>query len=162
MLAAVRAAAAEAGRAEDAVMPGLYARVIVAETREAAERAIDGSLLMRFIALTRPAEAFAARGAEHPLGERAFGLTTFMPTAYGRAEALALAERVPPQVVRDSVIHGTPDVVAAIVGAFVARGARHVQLTNMTPLAAPAMAGPSEALLADTVAALRTGGPAEA
>ena len=96
MLARVREGATAAGRPQDAVTPGLYARVVVAETREEAEAAIDGSLLMRFIALTRPAEAFAARGAEHPLGEGAFGLTSFLPTAYGRAEALRLAEAVPP------------------------------------------------------------------
>ena len=160
MLARVREGAAAAGRPQDAVTPGLYARVVVAETREEAEAAIDGSLLMRFIALTRPAEAFAARGAEHPLGEGAFGLTSFMPTAYGRAEALRLAEAVPPEVVRDAVIHGTPDEVARAVGAFVERGARHVQLTNMTPLAAPPLAAASEALLADTVVALRSGAPA--
>lgn len=159
MLARVQEAAAAAGRAET-LTPGLYARVVVAETREEAEAAIDGSLLMRFIALTRPAEAFAARGAEHPLGRGAFGLTSFMPTAYGRAEALRLAESVPPEVVRDAVIYGTPDEVAQSVGAFVERGARHVQLTNMTPLAAPAMAAASEALLADTVVALRAGAPA--
>jgi phthiodiolone/phenolphthiodiolone dimycocerosates ketoreductase len=156
MLARVEEAAGAAGRA-GAVTPGLYARIVVAETREEAEAAIDGSLLMRFIALTRPAEAFAARGAEHPLGEGAFGLTSFMPTAYGRAEALRLAESVPAEVVRDAVIHGTPDDVARTVGAFVEAGARHVQLTNMTPLAAPAMAAASEALLADTVVALRAG-----
>jgi phthiodiolone/phenolphthiodiolone dimycocerosates ketoreductase len=162
MLAQVRSAAAAAGRPEDAVTPGLYARVVVAETREAAEAAIDGSLLMRFIALTRSAEAFAARGASHPLGAGAFGLTTFVPTSYGRAEALALAEAVPAEVVRDSAIHGTPDDVARAVAAFVERGARHVQLTNMTPLAAPALAAASEALLADTVVALRAETPAPA
>jgi phthiodiolone/phenolphthiodiolone dimycocerosates ketoreductase len=159
MLARVREAAAAAGR-EAEVTPGLYARVVVAETREEARAALDGSLLMRFIALTRPAEAFAARGAEHPLGRGAFGLTSFMPTAYGRAEALRLAESVPPEVVRDAVIYGTPDEVARSIGAFVERGARHVQLTNMTPLAAPAMAAASEALLADTVVALRAVAPA--
>jgi phthiodiolone/phenolphthiodiolone dimycocerosates ketoreductase len=158
MLEQVRAAAAAAGRA-DAVTAGLYARVVVAESREEAERAIDGSLLMRFIALTRPAEAFAARGAEHPLGRGAFGLTSFMPTAYGRDEALALADAVPPEVVRDAVVYGTPDEVARQIGAFVEHGARHVQLTNMTPLAAPPMAAASEALLADTVVALRAGAP---
>ena len=159
MLARVREAAAAAGR-EAEVTPGLYARIVVTETREEAEAALDGSLLMRFIALTRPAEAFAARGAEHPLGRGAFGLTSFMPTAYGRAEALRLAESVPPEVVRDTVIYGTPDDVARSIGAFVERGARHVQLTTMTPLAAPAMAAASEALLADTVVALRAVAPA--
>jgi phthiodiolone/phenolphthiodiolone dimycocerosates ketoreductase len=157
MLARVNAAAAAAGRAEDAVTPGLYARIVVAESREAALAAIDGSLLMRFIALTRSAEAFAAHGADHPLGQGEFGLTSFLPTSYGRAEALALAEAVPVEVVRDTVIHGTPDDIAAAVARFVAEGARHVQLTNMTPLADPGLAATSEALLADAVVALRTG-----
>ncbi len=157
MLERVVAAAAAAGRPEGAVTPGLYARIVVAETADDALAAIDGSLLLRFIALTRPAEAFAAHGAEHPLGPGAFGLTTFLPTTLGREDALELAGRVPPEVVRDTVIHGTPDDVAATVLRFVDRGARHVQLTNMTPMADPARAATSEALLADTVAALRTG-----
>ena len=162
MLARVRAAAAGAGRADDAVTPGLYARIVVAESEEAAVAAIDGSLLMRFIALTRPAEAYHAHNAEHPLGEGAFGLTSFLPTSYGRAEALALAEAVPLPVLRETVIHGTPDDIAAAVRRFAAAGARHVQLTNMTPLADPTMAAASEALLGDAVAALRTGDPAPA
>jgi phthiodiolone/phenolphthiodiolone dimycocerosates ketoreductase len=160
MLAAVQASAAAAGRPADAVMPGLYARIVVAESRDAAEAAIDGSLLMRFIALTRPAEAYEARGAVHPLGEGAFGLTSFLPTGYGREEALRLAGAVPEDVLRDTVVYGTPDEVAATIAEFVAVGARHVQLTNMTPLAAPELAASSESLLADAVAALRAKSPA--
>jgi phthiodiolone/phenolphthiodiolone dimycocerosates ketoreductase len=130
---------------------------VVAETREAALEAIDGSLLMRFIALTRPSEAYEAHGAEHPLGAGEFGLTSFLPTRYGREAAMRLAATVPVEVLRETVIHGTPDDVAAQIAAFVAAGADHVQLTNMTPLAQPAMAAASEALLADAVVALRTG-----
>jgi phthiodiolone/phenolphthiodiolone dimycocerosates ketoreductase len=154
-------AATAAGRSPDAVTAGLYARVVVAEDRESAERLIDQSLLMRFIALTRPAEAYAARGAEHPLGAGAFGLTSFLPTRYSRAQALALATAVPTEVVRDTVIYGTPDQVADAVGDFVAAGAQHVQLTNMTPLAAPDRAAESEALLGDVVTQLRANTPSE-
>ncbi len=155
MLGQVTAAARDAGRADDAVTPGLYARVVLADDRETAERMIDSSLLMRFIALTRPAEAYAARGVDHPLGAGAFGLTSFLPTRYGTAEALALAERVPTDVVRDTVLYGTPDDITAAVQQFVTAGARHVQLTNMTPLAAPDQAAHSEALLGDLVTQLR-------
>ncbi len=155
LLAAVHAAARAAGRDPGAVTPGLYARVLVAEREADAEEIIDRSLLLRFIALTRPAEAFAAHGAEHPLGEGAFGLTTFVPTDYRREEALALAARVPDGVVRDTVLWGTPDQVAGRVERFVGAGARHVQLTNMTPLAAPERGAASEALLGDVVKRLR-------
>jgi len=156
MLAAIRRAAVQAGRSPDAVTPGLYARCVLAETEDDARAIIDGSLLLKFIAITRPAEAFAVHGATHPLGEGAFGLTSFMPTRYGREEALRLADAVPVEVVRDTAIHGTPDQVAAQIARFVEAGARHVQLTNMTPLAAPERAAASEALMGDAVAALRS------
>lgn len=161
MLRQVRAAARDAGRPDDAVTPGLYARVVLADDRATAERLIDESLLMRFIALTRPAEAYAARGADHPLGAGAFGLTSFLPTRYGREEALALAQQIPADVVRDSVLYGTPDDITTAVTRFVAAGARHVQLTNMTPLAAPDQAAHSDALLGDVVTQLRETDPTE-
>jgi len=154
MLDAVRSAERDAGR-PGAVTPGLYARVVLAESTEAAAAIMDGSLLLRFIALTRPSEAFAARGARHPLGDEAFGLTHLLPTRYDRTQALALADAVPGAVVRDSALYGTPDDVAEVVARFTAAGARHVQLTNMTPLAAPGLAAESEALLGDLVATLR-------
>jgi phthiodiolone/phenolphthiodiolone dimycocerosates ketoreductase len=157
MLAVVSYAAERAGREPDAPTPGAYVRVLLAERAEEAEAAIEGSLLLRFIALTRPAEAFARHGAEHPLGHGAFGLTSFVATGWQRDDALALAEAVPLEVVRDTVVHGTPDEVAARIEAFVAAGARHVQLTNMTPLAAPDRAAASEALLGEVVKRLRAG-----
>lgn len=155
MLAAIHTAATAAGRDPQAITPGLYARCILAESREKAEEVIDASLLLRFIALTRPAEVFAAHGAAHPLGDGAFGLTSFLPTTYGRDEALRLAQAVPIEVLRETAIYGSPDDVATQVARFVAAGARHVQLTNMTPLAAPAQAAASEALMGDAVTALR-------
>lgn len=156
MLARVRAASEAAGRGARAVTPGLYTRVLLAESRDDAERLIDGSLLLRFIALTRPSEAFEAHGAAHPLGEGRFGLTSFVPTGLGREQALRLAAAVPDAVVRDTVLHGTPDDVAGGLEAMVAAGARHLQLTNMTPMADPARAAASEGLMADVVSRLRS------
>lgn len=157
MLEVVREASTAAGRPRDAVTPGLYARVVVTETDEAAVEAIDGSFLMRFIALTLADEVYAAHGAEHPLGAGTFGLTSFMPTELDRDAATALADAVPRAVLRATTIHGTPDTIAATLGAFVAAGARHIQLTNMTPLVAPALGGPAEELLGEAIAAVRAG-----
>jgi phthiodiolone/phenolphthiodiolone dimycocerosates ketoreductase len=160
-LARVRAAAAAARRPASAITPGVYLRVVLADDRDAARRAIDASLLMRFIALTRPAERFAHFGATHPIGPGLSGIGTFLPMRYDRDAALALADRVPVEVVRDTVIHGAPADVAAEVAAFVRAGARHVQLVNMTPLADPSLTGPSDGHLTETVALVRaaaTGG----
>lgn len=157
-LASVRSAASRAGRDPASITPGLYVRVVLAETERAAEHAIDNSLLLRFIALTRPSESYEAHGARHPLGDGHRGITHFLPTRYDRAAALELVGSIPTQVRRETVIHGTPDTVAAEVAQFVAAGARHIQIVNMTPLVDPARAGASEALLGDVVAALRAGG----
>lgn len=155
LLGELRTAEAASGRAPGSVTAGLYARVVIAAEDGAAAAAMDDSFLLRFITLTRPDEAFAARGAEHPLGAGTFGLTSFNPVGLGREDALSLAEAVPGDVVRDTAIHGTPAQVAEQLAEFAAAGAEHIQLTNMTPLAAPALAAESEALLGETVAQLR-------
>ncbi len=157
MLEQVRDAERAAGRAEGSVTAGAYCRVVVADDADEARAVILGSLLMRFIALTRPSEAYEAVGARHPLGDGAFGLTSFMPTSVSREDALALAAAVPDEVLLGTVIHGTPDDIAQEVLRIQAAGADHVQLTNMTPLADPARAAASEALLRDAVVAIRAG-----
>lgn len=155
MLQTVAAAALAAGRPADAIVPGLYARCVIADDAAAAIKTIDESLLMRFIAIAAPAETYRAHGAEHPLGAEVFGGTDFVPSGLDRSAALALAARVPEAVVREVAIHGTPDDIAARLAEFAAAGARHIQLTNLTPLADPTQAAASEALLGDAVTAFR-------
>lgn len=156
----VRTAARAAGRPASAVAPGVYLRVVPADDRDQARAAIDGSLLMRFIALTRPAERFARFGATHPIGPGLSGIGTFLPMRYDRRAALALADSIPVEVVRDTVIHGGPAEIADEVAAFVRAGARHVQLVNMAPLADPALAAASDTRLTEAVALLRAAAPA--
>jgi phthiodiolone/phenolphthiodiolone dimycocerosates ketoreductase len=157
MHAIVLGAAQAAGRAPDAVTPALYARIVVTDTAATAEHAIDDSLLLRFIALTRPAEAYTRHGTDHPLGAGAFGLTSLLPTDYGRTQALDLARSVPQQVVRETVLHGTPDDIARQIEGFIAVGVRHVQVTNMTPLVDPRLGPDSEGLLSEVVQTVRAG-----
>ncbi|MEI7521229.1 MAG: LLM class flavin-dependent oxidoreductase [Thermoleophilia bacterium] len=157
MLAQVRAAQAAAGRALGDVTAGAYCRVVVADSIDDARQVILNSLLFRFIALTRPSEAFEAAGVDHPLGKGVFGITELQPMAIGRDEALALAAAVPDEVLLGTVIHGTPDDIASGVRALADAGAQHVQLTNMTPLCDPSRAAASEALLGEAVATIRSG-----
>ena len=157
MHAIVLGAAQAAGRAPDAVTPALYARIVVTDSAATAEHAIDDSLLLRFIALTRPAEAYTRHGTDHPLGAGAFGLTSLLPTDYGRTQALDLARSVPQQVVRETVLHGTPDDIARQIEGFIAVGVRHVQVTNMTPLVDPRLGPDSEGLLSEVVQTVRAG-----
>ena len=142
MLAAVRAAARAAGRDDDAVTPGLYARVVVAPDARGGRgrhRRIAAHALHRAHALRRGVRRPRARSTR---SERASSASRpSCRRATGARRPCAWPRRCPSEVVRDTVIHGTPDDVAAALAAFVAEGARHIQLTNMTPLAAPGHGG---------------------
>ena len=155
MWAAVQESAARAGRASDAVVPGCYSRVVVADDDDEARRIALGSLLLRFIALTGSADSFARHGAGHPLGEGVVGLTSFVPSGIARDDALGLAGAVPDAVVLDTVIAGSPATVASRLAALADAGARHLQVVNMTPLADPSRAAASEALVGEAIQDLR-------
>jgi phthiodiolone/phenolphthiodiolone dimycocerosates ketoreductase len=155
MWALVQAGARSAGRDPAAITPGCYVRVILADRDEDAVQVAIGSLLVRFIALTGTAEAFARHGAKHPLGADVVGLTSFVPSGIDRQDALTLAAAVPDAVVLDTVVAGTPDTVAGRLAGIVTAGARHLQIVNMTPLADPTRAASSDALVADCIQQLR-------
>jgi phthiodiolone/phenolphthiodiolone dimycocerosates ketoreductase len=155
MWACVKDSARAAGRPADAVMPGCYVRILLAEDDEAARRIALGSLLLRFIALTGSASTFARHGYEHPLGEGVVGLTSFVPSRLGRGQALRLAAAVPDAVILDTVVAGSPSTIATRLADLGAAGARHLQLVNMTPLADPSQAAASEQLLGEAIVDLR-------
>jgi phthiodiolone/phenolphthiodiolone dimycocerosates ketoreductase len=155
MWALVESGARSAGRDPGQITPACYVRVVVAETADQAARTALDSLLMRFIALTGTADAFARHGVEHPLGPHVVGLTSFVPSGITRDDALRLAAAVPDGVVLDTVIAGTPDSVAERLVGIVHAGARHLQIVNMTPLADPAQAATSDRLVADAVGSVR-------
>ena len=157
MWAAVQDSARAAGRGADAVTPGCYVRVLLADDDETAQRIATSSLLLRFIALTGSAAEFARYGALHPLGADVVGLTSFVPSGISRPDALALAAAVPDEVVRDTVVAGSPATVAARLRAIANAGARHLQVVNMTPLADPTRAAASDALLGEALTDLQHG-----
>jgi len=137
-LRALRAASVAAGRPEDAVTAGMYAWLVLADTREQAERLLDESLLLRLVALTAPAEEFERCGSEHPLATR-WGLLDFVPTDLTREEGLAAAAAVPTEVLHRYFMHGTPDDVCARLATFRAAGLEHIDLVDMAPLGDPSL-----------------------
>jgi len=142
-LADIRTASSEAGRPVDAVRPGLYVWVVCDEDRDVAERLL-GSLALRLIALTAPAELFEDAGAEHPLATR-WGLLDYVPTELSRDETLAAAKAVPDEVLRSYYMWGTPDDIVARLAPFMQAGCEVFNLTNIGPAgdaSLAALAGP--------------------
>ena len=120
-----------AGRSADPFTPGMYAKLVLTDEHDAAH-ALMKTPLLRILALTQPAEAFARHGGTHPLGEQAFGVRDFIPVRHSRDQILELIAGVPPAVVEAGVLHGTPEEVAQQLAAYARVGLRHVVLWNVT------------------------------
>ena len=127
----IEAAQKAADRSADRFTPGMYVKLVLADSHEQAH-AVLGAPLLRLLALTQPAEAFARAGAQHPLGENAFGVRDFVPVRFTREQALSLIDGVPPAVVEAGVLHGTVAEVVEQLEAYARIGLAHVVLWNVT------------------------------
>jgi len=138
-LAAIRKASAEAGRSVDAVTPGMLAYVVVDEDRNAIPQLLD-HLLVKGLCLLLPGEVFKRFGYEPPFGEGSAGFHDYVPSLFGRHDAIRVINKVPREVVEYFTLHGTPEDVAEQVSALAAAGLRHLVLWNITPFADPGRA----------------------
>lgn len=138
-LAAIRKAALEAGRAADAVTPGMLAYVVVDEDRNAVPALLD-HLLVKGLCLLLPAEVFLRFGHEPPFGAGSAGFHHYVPSLFGREDALRVIRKVPREVVEYFTLHGTPDDVAQQVTELADAGLRHIVLWNITAFADPGRA----------------------
>jgi phthiodiolone/phenolphthiodiolone dimycocerosates ketoreductase len=154
-LARIRGAASDAGRADDAVTPGMLAYVIVGPDAEAVER-VKAHPLVRLLCILLPSEDFAKLGIDPPLGGEGSGFHDFLPTRVGREEALRLAEAIPPRTLDYYAFCGTPDEIVDQFAEYHAQGLRHPILWNITAFGDPSLAGYSFKALNEIRAKLKS------
>ncbi|WP_262490872.1 LLM class flavin-dependent oxidoreductase [Mycobacterium simiae] len=133
-LAAVRAAAAEAGRHADSITPALHRfAVIGASEREA--RAMLDTKAIRLLGLAAPADLWRQAGAVHPLGAHFDTFVDFVPDRHSRQAIEAAIAAVPDAVMTEGpLLWGTPQQVVAKLRAFGDAGMRHVVLAPVSGL----------------------------
>lgn len=127
----IRASAKRHGRDPDAITPSLWCYTIVAEDHDTVLKLMEHPLL-RSLALIRSPEMFERRGLEHPLGKGFNALRDLIPSRMGREETLAAIAKIPPDMVGDFVLHGTPQEIAEEIRRYAAVGLRHWVLWNVT------------------------------
>ncbi|MFC9786199.1 LLM class flavin-dependent oxidoreductase [Rhodococcus sp. NPDC127528] len=111
----VRAAASDAGRDPDSIMPAGWFAVFPARSRAEADDMM-GTVGARALGLCVPAEVWARHGAEHPLGPDFSGMQDLLPQTLDEETIMAFVERVPEAVLRESSLTGTPaDILDQLV-----------------------------------------------
>jgi phthiodiolone/phenolphthiodiolone dimycocerosates ketoreductase len=139
-LAVVRAAAEEAGRDPDAVVPAGGVPIVVADTDAAAQRLLQATPI-RFLALHAGARAWRRHGVDHPFGKEYRGLVELLPHLLTREEVERALAAVPDEVVADQVLTGSRETVLKKIGDLVDAGMRHPMLIPASALASPQAAG---------------------
>jgi phthiodiolone/phenolphthiodiolone dimycocerosates ketoreductase len=130
----IRAAAQEAGRDPQAIIPSLEQYVVVAPTEQEA-RAMLNTKLVRYFHLLVPADVWRQVGSEHPLGEHFRGYVDFVPERYDRKTLEEAITAVPNEMVTEGpLIWGTPEQVTTKLREFGEAGLRHVVLSLVSTL----------------------------
>ncbi len=124
-LAAVWAAAREAGRDPAAITPSFQPYVVVAPTEREARSMLDVDLV-RFLGLLVPAELWRRHGHEHPFGDGFRGFVDFVPERHSRSDLEAAIAAVPMELVEVGLLVGTPEQIVARLHAYGEAGVRHV------------------------------------
>ncbi|KRD09829.1 luciferase [Mycobacterium sp. Root265] len=140
-LACIRESAERAGRDPQAITPAKMVVCLIGEPDEL--NAILQRPLVKSLVLQLTADALAAAGHRHPMGERWRGIQDIDPRVLTRDRLLRLFEDVDPAAILSVVPHGTPKQVAGQIAEFGEAGARVVSVLDYSGMAGQAYAAES-------------------
>ena len=140
-LACIRESAERAGRDPDAITPAKMVVCLIGEPDELRE--ILQRPLVKSLVLQLTADALAATGHPHPMGEHWRGIQDIDPRVLTRDRLLRLFDQVDPAAILSVVPHGTPAQVASQIAAFGEAGARVVSVLDYSGMAGQAYAADS-------------------
>ena len=129
----VRSAASDAGRDPMSIIPAMNLFVVTGRTRDDVDEALDGEVLRAF-GLNASDEVFVRHGAQHPLGAGFAGAQDLLPHGIDEQTALSHAAAVPPAVLREFFLNGTPDEVIEQAAQWRDCGVRYTVLINASIL----------------------------
>ncbi|MFD9670160.1 LLM class flavin-dependent oxidoreductase [Rhodococcus sp. NPDC059968] len=127
----IRAAADNARRDPQTILPAALFFILTARTTIQVDDMVD-SVPARVGALNAPAHVWARHGVEHPLGPDFTGAQDLLPHTIDEATALDYADRVPPSLVRETFLTGTPTDIIDQLADWRDNGARYAVLANLS------------------------------
>ncbi|GGN81764.1 phthiodiolone/phenolphthiodiolone dimycocerosates ketoreductase [Nocardia rhizosphaerihabitans] len=129
----VRSAASDAGRDPSAVLPAAYFWMLVGRSPAEVDE-LMGAVVPRAMSLAAPAGMWKRHGVEHPLGPTFSGLQDLLPQTIDEETALAYAKLVPPSLLREVFVVGTPDEILEQMAERRDHGVRYAVAMNLSPM----------------------------
>jgi phthiodiolone/phenolphthiodiolone dimycocerosates ketoreductase len=132
-LEVVRAAASDAGRDPMSIIPAVWLPVVTARSRDDVDEARDAEII-KFWGLSASDEDFRRHGAQHPLGAGFSGAQDLLPFNMDEQTALSHVAQIPPALLRETTLNGTPEEVIEQAAQWRDCGVRYMVLINAGPL----------------------------
>ncbi|MGE2714262.1 LLM class flavin-dependent oxidoreductase [Mycolicibacterium litorale] len=129
----VRGAASDAGRDPMSIVPAMWVMTVVGRSRADVDEALQSETI-RAEGLLSSDEYFALHGGAHPLGAGFSGAQDLLPHAWDEKTALSYVGKVPIDVVRNSLLCGTPDEIVDQAAVWRDCGVRYLVLSDITML----------------------------
>ena len=127
----VRAAASDAGRDPLSVIAANWLFVVTGASSDQVDEALESTALKAF-ALNLPAHEWARHGASHPLGDDFSGYQDFVPQTIDEPTILSYTEHVPPSLLKECLLTGTPDQVIEQAAEWRNQGMEYVVTCNVS------------------------------
>ncbi|SOX56482.1 LLM class flavin-dependent oxidoreductase [Mycobacterium ahvazicum] len=129
----VRSAASDAGRDPLSILPALQVFVVTGRSRDDVDEALDSEVVRAF-GLNAPDDVFVRHGAQHPLGAGFAGAQDLVPHGWDEQTALSHQAKIPPPVLREFLLNGTPDEIIETVAHWRDAGVRYLVMSNVSLL----------------------------
>jgi len=129
----IRAAASDAGRDPLALTPAGLFFVMTGRSRTEVDEALSMPAMKTF-ALNAPAQLWSRHGARHPLGDEFTGAQDILAHTLDEQTVLSLTADVPPSLLKQMLITGTPDDVIDQVAEWRDHGLQYAVLGNLSTL----------------------------
>src|SRR5271156_95502 len=127
----VRSAASDAGRDPLSITAANWLFVVTGGSRDQVDEALS-STAMKAFALNVPAEEWARHGVSHPLGDDFAGAQDIIPQTMDEQTVLSAAAQVPPSLLKQVFLTGTPDEVIEQAAEWRDCGMDYPVLANMS------------------------------
>lgn len=129
-LAGIRDDASNAGRDPAAIQAAKYFFVVTASSASVVEEILAAPVVKSY-ALCAPSDYWKRHGAEHPLGAGFSGVHDLIPQTMDAETALDYTRRVPPSLIREFTLAGTPPQILEQLAEWRDQGLAYPVMLNM-------------------------------
>ncbi len=132
-LEVIRAAASDAGRDPITITGANWFFAVTGRSRAEVDEALESDAMKTF-ALNVPGEMWKRHGGRHPLGDDFGGANELIPQVLDERTVLSYTSNVPPSLVKEALLHGTPDEVIDRVAEWRNHGLSYPVLCNISSM----------------------------